>query len=136
MNAKAIRAALRHDPLSHPVLIFMQFALCVIGALFWVQARVLPEEFDVHMYGRFALQFPAEMWAVLMMAPSAMCAIGLRDPVKRWMIGVGAAIHVIHFSALAYSAISTGGEMVIGYFCSILFSPLYTWMAWEAFRDA
>lgn len=118
------------------MLAYMQVALLIIGALFWMQARLSPEAFDWQLYGRFALIFPAEMWAALMMAPSAMCLIGLRHPIKRWMVGIGASIHVLHFSALAYSAIVTDGEMVIGYFCSVLFSPLYTWMAVEAFRDA
>lgn len=136
MSAKAITRALRRDFLSQPALVYMQFALVVIGVLFWMQARVQPEAFSAEIYGEFAVMFRAEMWAALMMAPSAMCLVGLRHPVKRWMVATGAIIHVLHFSALGYSAIVTGGELVVGYFCTVLFAPIYTWLAVEALRDA
>ena len=128
----AIRRMIRGDYLGQPVLADLQIAFVVIGALFWVQAVHRPEAFDVHMYGRFALLFPAEFWAAAMMGPAAMVWVGLRNPVKRWMVFAGAVLQTAQFLALSYSAIATGGEPIIGYFCSVLFAPLYFRVAWEA----
>lgn len=136
MNAQAIRKALRVSRLSHPVLSLMQLCLVVVGSLFWINAHIRPEAFSVDLYGEFALRFQAEMWAALMMGPAAMCWVGLRHPVKRWMVVIGASIQAAQFLALAYSAIATGGEDIIGYFCSTFFAPIYAWLAVEALRDA
>lgn len=136
MNARVIRLALHRDFLSQPILTQLQVALVTIGALFWVQASIRPEAFSVDLYGEFALRFQAEVWAALMMAPAAMCWVGLRHPVKRWMVAFGSIIQTAQFLALAYSAIATGGEPIIGYFCSVLFAPLYARMAVEAARHA
>jgi hypothetical protein len=135
MSARSIAVAVLKDFLSQPVLGQMQIGFVIIGALFWAQAMGRPEAFDVNMYGRFALMFRAEFWAAAMMAPAAMCWVGLQNPVKRWMVAVGASLQTAQFLALAYSAIVTGGEPIIGYFCSVLFAPLYFRMAWEAARN-
>ena len=136
MNARVLKRALRQDFLSQPVLSMVQIGLFVIGSLFWAQAHARPEAFDVGLYGEFALQFPAEFWALAMMCPAAMVWVGLRVPVKNWMVGVGSVLMAVQFLGLAYSAISTGGEPIIGFFCSVLFAPLYTRMAWEALHNA
>jgi len=135
MNVKVIRRALRLDYLLQPVLSHVQLGLFVVGSLFWAQASMQDEAFSAELYGHFALIFPAEVWAMAMMAPAAMVWIGLRHPVKRWMVAVGAAIQVIQFSALGYSALYTGGEPIIGIFCTVLFAPLYTRILWEAVSD-
>lgn len=136
MNAQAIYMAVsrRHDLLSHPILSLIQISIVTVGGLFWIQAGLRPEAFDAALYGEFALRFRAEVWAALMMGSAAICWVGLRHPVKRWMVAVGGAIQTAQFLALAYSAIVTGGEPIIGYFCSILFAPLYTWITVEALR--
>lgn len=135
MNARVIRKVLRLDYLSQPVLSHMQLALFVVGSLFWVQASMQDSAFSEAIYGEFALLFPAEVWAMAMMGPAAMVWIGLRRPVKRWMVAVGAAIQIVQFSALGYSALYTGGEPIIGIFCTVLFAPLYTRILWEAGSD-
>jgi hypothetical protein len=135
VNARIIRRALRTDYLSQPIIAHFQWALGIVGALFWVQASMTKEAFDPALYGDFALQFQAEAWAMAMMAPCAMILIGLREPVKRWMVGVGSALQAVQFSALGYSAIWTGGEPIIGIFCLVLFLPLYARMAVEARSD-
>lgn len=138
MNTRAMRKAISHrrDYLDQPVLLQLQVALVFVGCLFWVQASIRPEAFSEALYGSFALRFQAEAWAAAMMAPAAMCWVGLRQPIKRWMVAFGATIEAVQFIALAWSAIATGGEPIIGYFCSVIFAPLYAAMAAEAMRDA
>jgi len=123
--------------LGQPVLSHMQLAIIVIGSLFWLEAVLSGEAFSADVFGRFALQFKAEFWAGIMMAASAMCWIGLRHPVKRWMVSVGAGLQCLQYLALGYSAIATGGEVVIGLHCTTFFAPIYFRMFWEAVqRDA
>lgn len=129
---KAVRAIQRRGYLDQPILSGIQLALFVIGAAFWIEARLSNEAFNVAIYGEFALRFPAEMWAGAMMGGAAMTWVGLRVPVKRWMVLIGALVMAANFLGLAYSAIATGGELIIGIFCSVLFAPLYVVIAWEA----
>jgi hypothetical protein len=125
----------RRGYLLQPVLQQLQLATILIGALFWIEARRQGEAFSAVVFGDFALMFPAEMWASVMMGASAMCWVGLRHPVKRWMVAVGAGLQSVQYLALGYSAISTGGEMVIGLHCTTLFAPIYVVMLMEALRD-
>lgn len=125
----------QHRYLSQPILCQMQVAVILIGALFWIEARLQGEAFAPEVFGSFALQFPAEMWAGVMMGASAMCWIGLRQPVKRWMVAIGAGLQTVQYLALGWSAIGTGGEMVIGLHCTTFFAPIYVIMFWEAIRD-
>lgn len=135
MNAATVRKALRRDHLSQPVLGYIQIGIIFIGSCFWVMARLQDDVFDVNMYGEFALRFKAEAWALAMMCPAAMVWVGLRHPVKHWMVAVGAALQMSQFLALGYSAIFTGGEPIIGLFCNGFFAPLYAYMLVEALRD-
>lgn len=125
----------RHTYLYQPVLFQMQVAVILIGSLFWIEARLQGDAFQASVFGEFALRFPAEMWAGVMMGASALCWIGLRHPVKRWMVAVGAGLQTIQYLALGWSAIATGGEMVIGLHCTTLFAPIYVVMFWEAIRN-
>lgn len=122
----------RRRYLAQPILCQMQVAIIFIGALFWVEARLQGEAFSPAVFGGFALRFPAEMWAGVMMGASALCWIGLRHPVKRWMVAVGAGLQTLQYLALGYSAIVTGGEMVIGLHCTTFFAPIYMVMFVEA----
>lgn len=132
---KAINKALGRDYLSQPELVDDQWALIFVGSLFWWLASWSPAAFSAELYGDFALMFQAEAWAMAMMAPAAMVLLGLQDPVKRWMVAVGAALQVIQFGALGYSAIFTGGEPIIGVFCWVFFARKYARMVWSATRD-
>jgi hypothetical protein len=137
MNARKIVQALRPDYLAHPRLMHEQIAIFVVGSLFWVEARLQGEAFSAQVFGDFALRFPAEFWAMLMMASSTLVWAGLLNPVKRWMVAVGSALQVMNFLALGYSALATGGEAVIGFWCTIYFAPAFARMFWEAVhRDA
>ena len=125
----------QHTYLSQPILCQMQVAIIFIWSLFWIEARMQGAAFCAAVCGEFALQFPAEMWAGVMMGASAFCWIGLRHPVKRWMVAFGAGLQTLQYLALGYSAIATGGEMVIGLHCTTFFAPIYMVMFWEAVRS-
>jgi hypothetical protein len=135
MNAKVINKALGRDYLSQQELPNDQWALIFVGSLFWWLASWQPEAFDVALYGHFALTFPAETWAMAMMAPSAMILLGLQDPQRRWMIAIGAALQTVQFGALGYSAFFTGGEPIIGVFCWLYFGRKYVRLLWSAIID-
>ena len=120
---------------NRPMLMVFEVILFFIGALFWVQASLQEQAFNADTFGRFALLFPAEFWAGLMMAGSAIAYIGLVKPIRRNMVAVGGAINALQYLGLAYSSIFTGGEFVIGIHLVLLFVPAHLWMAWEALRS-
>lgn len=130
---RAIKA-MRGGWLRQPVLIGLEWGLMFIGIMFWLEARLSSEAFNEALYGKFALQFPAEIWAALMMGGAAMTLIGLRDPVRRGMVIVGGSIMTLQFLGLAYSSIATGGEFIVGAFCSVIFAPLHLVMVWESVK--
>lgn len=133
MNARMIERELqRVDDLHHPVVIWSQFAIAMIGCLFWALAQMRDDAFSADVFGNFALQFPAEAWAVVMGGASLMVWLGLQRPPRRWMIAVGSAIQAAQYIALGYSAIATGGEVVIGAHCTIVFAPFFGWICWKA----
>lgn len=109
--------------------------LVVVGSCFWVSATFRAEAFSAAVYGDLALRFSAEMWAALMVLPAAMILIGLRDPVKHWMVLAGALVHVMQFGAIGYSAVFTGGEPIIGAFAYLYFLPRFGRIALEAAID-
>ena len=135
MNARAVRKALGTDHLSQPVLGFAQIALVAIGAMFWMMASLQAAPFDVKTYGEFALKFRAEAWALAMMGPAALTWIGLRDPVKRWMVAIGAGLQMLNFCALGYSMLFTGGQPMMGIFALIIFAPLHAYILGAAVND-
>lgn len=135
MNGRAVRRALRVDHLSQPVLGFVQIGLVAIGAMFWMMATIQAAPFDVNTYGEFALTFRAEAWALAMMGPAALTWIGLRDPVKRWMVAIGAGMQMINFCALGYSMLFTGGQPMMGIFALVFFAPLHAYILGAAVND-
>jgi hypothetical protein len=136
MNVRAVRKALGTDHLSQFILPWTQLGLFIVGAGFWYLATNQDSPFDVNTFGHFALEFPAEFWAVAMMGPAAITWIGLRDPVKHWMVIIGSGLQFINFSALCYSFLWTGGNDVMGLFALIFFAPLHAYMFGAAVNDA
>lgn len=127
---------MRGDNLAQPVLKAIQIGFLLIGFALWAMARLQPEEFDVNMYGKFALRYPAEYWAALIVCGAAMSLVGLQHPVKRYMVVIGGLISALTFIALGFSSVVTGGELIIGVVCNVLFAPLYLWMTLEAVANA
>lgn len=136
MNVRALELALRDRAswLDHDLVRLFQVAIIIIACVFWIMARLQTEAFNAATFGHFALQFPAEAWAGVMASGSLMIWIGLLHPQRRWMIAVGAAIQALQYLALGYSAIMTGGELVIGLHCAALFCPAFILIFFKAVR--
>lgn len=135
MNAMAIRKALGTDHLSQFILPWTQVSMFIIGAVFWVMATTQAAPFDAETFGYFALEYPAEAWAMAMMGPAAMVWVGLRNPVKHWMVAIGAGLQFLNFCALGYSFLLTGGQPVMGLFAIIFFAPLHAYIFGAAVND-
>lgn len=122
-DATYTRDSLLERWLQSPFHLFFLLASALIGCLFWVQAILQHEAFNVDTFGRFALQFPAESWAGAMIVGSLLTFAGMMQPPRRWMMVAGSLVNVLQFSGLGYSAILTGGELVVGLYASLMFAP-------------
>ena len=136
MTQSLIASFLRRYSLDQhrPMMIVFEMALFGIGSLFWIQANLQDDAFNERTFGRFALMFPAEMWAGLMMAGAVCTIVGLIKPIRRDMVAIGAGLQAAQYIGQAYSSIATGGEFVIGLHLIMLFVPIHLWMLWEALR--
>lgn len=115
-----------------PVFMLVELQLFVIGCLFWVGSTDGHLSFTSATWGNFAYSAPAEFWAFVTMAFSAITFNGLMKPVRHWMVALGSGLHCLHFLVLSYSAVFTGGEMAIGIYASVLLLPLHMWMLLES----
>lgn len=118
--------------LASPFLVFFLLASTLIGSLFWAQAALRAEAFNVDTFGSFALHFPAEWWAGAMIVGSLLTFGGLMHPPKKWAICLGSVINAVQFTGLGYSALVTGGEPVVGMYASIMFAPASIITLWAA----
>lgn len=119
-----------------PAFLAAEISLFFIGTLFWIDATQNAVGFADQIFGKFAYSLPAKMWAGIMMYASFLLILGLKRPVKNWLVVAGASFHCIHFVLLSYSAVFTGGAFVIGLFCSVFFLPLHIWILFEALGRA
>lgn len=115
-----------------PLLSAMQVFLFFIAVLFWVEATTVNKAFRPEMWGDFAYQAPAQGWAAMMMAASAMSFVGLIRPIQRHMVIAGSAMHCFQFSVVSYSAAFTGGDFGVAIYASTFFLPLHLWILWES----
>lgn len=115
-----------------PAILYTQYSLFVFGVMFWLDANLGSEGFKEATWGAFAYFFPAKMWAALNMGASALAIVGLKKPIRTWMVSAGAFLHCVQFGAISYSATYTGGEMIVGLFASVYFLPLHMWLLYEA----
>lgn len=118
-----------------PMAMAFEAGLFFIGVLFWIDARLSGEAFSAAIYGDFALRFPAEFWAMLMMCGAAITMNGLIKPVHRKRIALGAIVQIINFGILSASAAFYGGEFVISVFASVIFLTPHLWLAAEGLRN-
>lgn len=115
-----------------PVLIAMEFALLLVGCLFWANTQTGGDSFSVETWGAWACELPAALWAGTMMLGATLVVSGLMHPVTRMRIIIGCAIQVIQFAGLSVSAIGSGGQFVVAVFPLVLFVPMHVVLAWEA----
>lgn len=118
-----------------PIAMAFEIGLFFIGVLFWIEARLSGEAFSASIYGNFALVFPAEFWAMIMMCGAAITVNGLIKPVHRKRIALGAIVQIFNFGFISASAAFTGGEFVIAVFASVIFLTPHLWLAAEGLRD-
>ena len=115
-----------------PLLMAFQILLFFAGSMFWIDARTSDVAFSTSVYGEFALQYPAELWAGAMMGFSTITWLGLIKPIRKNMVAIGAIGNAVQFMLLSYSAVFTGGEFVIGIFASSIFLTPHVWLSIEA----
>lgn len=137
MNERALAIAFnrKSDWLDHGLIRWAQLIIMGIGCAFWIAARLQTEAFSADVFGHFALRFQAEFWAGWMASSSLLIWIGLMHPQIRWMVAIGAAFQSAQYLALGFSAIVTGGELVIGLHCTLFFAPGFFAIAWRAVCD-
>lgn len=117
-----------------PALMYAQMSLFLFGCFFWIDANSGGAGFKEVTWGSFAYFIPAKIWAAWNMVASAICIVGLKKPVKTKLVVLGAFLHCLQFSVIAYSTTFTGGEPVVGLFASTFFLPLHMWLLIEAAR--
>jgi hypothetical protein len=85
--------------------------------------------FEPHVWGAWACQFPAHWWANLSLVGSSLIIAGCIRPYKwKWLAG-GSLLMIANFSALALSAIYTGGSATIPYWIFGFFiGTFYPWI--------
>jgi hypothetical protein len=107
-----------------PEIISDAMALFLIACVFYVNGLFYDGSmFDPNVWGTFATQFPAQMWATISLVGCSAMIIGLLKPPIGWMVSVGAFIMLINFALLGYSAAFTGHGF-IGFFIG-LYSTIY-----------
>lgn len=116
-----------------PAYIFFQSILLAIGVYFWVASTTGVAKFSVETWGAFAYGLSAEFWSAMNMAASAICVIGLIDPIRRGMVVFGGLLHVAEYIGLTYSAAYTGGDIAVAIYASALLTSLNITMVGGAF---
>ena len=96
-----------------PMFMLIEMLLFFIAGVFWIVTDKSPETFSPATWGWFAYSFPAQMWASMLMVASFTTFWGLVRPPARGMIILGLLLHVTNYSALAYSAFMTSGDMAV-----------------------
>lgn len=116
--------------------IVMQSLLFVIACMFWIDSMTVKQGFARETWGDFAYSLPASMWAAVQMSSSSMIIIGLLRPIRGWMVSVGSFVLCLNYVGISYSAVFTGGVVVVGLHASLFFLPLHMWLLVEAISRA
>lgn len=107
-----------------PLFMMMEAMLFAIAGTFWIVTDHAPEVFAAQTWGAFAWQFPAQMWATLLMLASFATFFGLVRPPARRLIYLGLGLHVVNYSALAGSAALTGGDLAVALY-AVFFATVH-----------
>ena len=134
MRAIAMAMSILTDTLDRcrPAFMVAEVLLFIVASGFWAFSSLGGDMMHPAIYGAFATAYPAKMWAMAMMVGCALVINGLIRPINNWMVATGGAILCANFAAIAYSAIFTGGEFVIGIFASVFFLSWHVWLTLEA----
>lgn len=105
-----------------PVFMLIEAVLFLIAGIFWIAYNFAPDAFNAHTWGDWAYQFPARMWASLLMLASFTTFWGLVRPPARRMIVLGIALHVLNYGSLGLSAIFSGGDFAVALYAMFFMS--------------
>ena len=114
-----------------PLLLQMEVVLCLVGMLFYFGGMFLDGVFRVTTWGEWAYFIPAWIWGAVNAIGAAIAAFGLVRPVKNCMVAVGAAIHLIQFTAIFQSCVFSGGDMGIALY-GLALATLHAKLLYEA----
>lgn len=115
-----------------PAILYSQYSFLIFGVMLWVDSVMGYGSLSQSTWGSVAYYIPAKLWALVIMGASAISIIGLKKPVKTWMVGIGAFLQCVQFSVISYSVIYTGGDVAVGILASVFFLPLHMWLFYEA----
>lgn len=118
-----------------PLFIVIQGLLFIVGCIFWIDASQGASAFSPTTWGRWAWDLSAEFWAALNMGASAICLIGLINPIHRKMVILGGSLHMLQHIGLSFSAFFTGGDVAIGLYASVFFLTLHMVMTAGAIAE-
>ena len=96
-----------------PLLFHMEIVLCLVGIFFYIGGMFFDGVFRESTWGEWAYFIPAWVWGAVNAIGAAIAAFGLVRPVKNCMVAVGAAIHLIQFTAIFQSCVFSGGDVGI-----------------------
>jgi hypothetical protein len=102
--------------MAHQLLLFLP------AMFFYHESYYSPgSNFRPDMWGEWACQYPAVMWATFLLSGSSIVFLGLMKPKRIWMVVFGSLIQIGQFAALGLSAALSGGQFFmtlyqIGYF--------------------
>lgn len=115
--------------------IFYQVTFLFPSILFYYDSLTSPgANFLPEVWGAWACQYPAVMWATIMWGGAATTIIGLTRPQKPWIVIVGAALQLSHFFALALSALLSGGQEFMAVYQGLHFVPIHAVILVGAYR--
>lgn len=116
-----------------PLLMQFQIMLLVVGMFFYVTGLLMPGTLSPDTWGELAYFQPAWVWGAINASASAITAIGLMRPVKNKMVAVGAAMHLVQFSAICTSCFFSGGDFGVGFYVGAA-AALHGRIFYEALR--
>lgn len=116
-----------------PAYILFQSITLAIGCYFWIASTLDAASFEPTTWGHFAWSLSAEFWAAVNMAASAICIIGLINPIRRSLVVIGGLMHIAEYIGLSYSAFYDGGDPAVGIYASALLMSLNIVMVGGAF---
>lgn len=114
-----------------PLLLHMEFVLCAVGLFFYVSGMFFDGVFKLSTWGEWAYVIPAWIWGAINAIGAAIAAFGLLRPIKNCMVGVGATIHLLQFTAIFQSCMFSGGDVGIALY-SLALAALHAKLLYEA----
>ena len=117
-----------------PAWMLIELAILLIGVFTWIADGFGVDSFSPATWGEFAVQYDVRVWAAIQIGAATLIISGLMRPVTRRRVAFGASVQAIQFGAIAYSAMFTGGQFVIGVWPTLFIVPFHCVLFWEAVK--